>query len=393
MIVKLWAGTRVWIAVATLLSTGSGVRADWAPNDAQQEALEAVNAIRTKLGLPLYKIDERLCRAAAAHSACIDGDIKMAHGEKPGMVGFTGATPADRAHAAGYPRGAGEVINFRLNSMGVTNTVRELFDAPYHRFFFLMRGPGDMGPGAYSRTLTIDYCTYLAEGTFVHPCDGELDVPVSWSKGEAPDPRSVGHLGRSIGYPICFHYESRPREEIVVSNASITDAKGHSVDVFVNSPANDPQLAGWISDAIILPTHPLTPNTTYTVKVSAKTKSGRDVSHEWKFTTGGREITDRRDSQAEDAMHISFAAEPAAGNSVTARVINLDREGQRAFAVKARNTRGDLLASGRIRVAPSSTGSLVLNAKEPIQSVVLVPEAKMAGKDPVTRILAVRFRH
>jgi len=365
--------------------------ADWAPNDAQQEALEAVNAIRTKLGLPHYKLDERLCRAAAAHSACIDSDITLMHSEKPGIEGFTGATPVDRAHAAGYPHDAGEVIDFRLNAMSVTNTLRELFDATHNRVFFLMRGPGDIGPGAYGRTLTIDFCTWLAEGTFVYPMDGQMDVPISWSKAEVPDPRQIGRLSRLIGYPINFHYESQPREEITVSNASIEDAKGRSMDVFVNSPANDAHLEGG-GDALLRPARPLTPRTTYTVKVSAKTKSGRDISREWKFTTGGREITDRRDSQAEDALNISFSAEPGDGNSVTARVINLNRDALRSFTVKARNTRGDLLVSGHLSVAPSSTGSLVLNAKEPIQSVVLVPEGKMAGKDPVTRIRAVRFR-
>lgn len=375
-----------------MLMVAAPAWAQWKANDAQQETLEAVNAIRTKLGLPHYKLDERLCRAASAHSAYNDSAVKKGHDETPGAAGFTGVSPRDRIRAAGYPYDGSEVINYRLNIFGVTNTVRELFDAPYHRLFFLQRGKGDIGPGVYGRTLTIDFCAWPDEGTFVYPCDGQVDVPISWSKGENPDPRRIGDLPRSIGYPIYFHWESSPRQKIIVSSVTMTDAKGRPVDVFVNSAANDPQLEAWKSDALILPTRPLSPETPYVVKVTSQTESGRDISREWKFTTGGREIADRRDSQAEDALKISFAVEPGQGNSAVARVINLDREGQRSFTVKARNTRGDLLVSGRLRVAPSSTGSLLLNANEPIQSVVLVPEGKLGGKDPVTRMLAVRFR-
>ncbi|HEY3266164.1 MAG TPA: CAP domain-containing protein [Armatimonadota bacterium] len=384
---------RLWQRVPTLLalcSLAGSVQAEWAPNDAQQEALEAVNAIRAQMGLPACKIDERLCRAAVAHAAYTDR-YRDHHDERPGLEGFTGATPAARARAAGYPNSAGEVINYRLSGMGVTNTVRELFDAPYHRLFWLHGGPTDIGAGICGRTLVIDYWARPVTGAVFYPQDGQKDVPVSWAKGENPDPRRIFHLARVIGYPIVFNWDAWPREEIVVSGAALADAKGQPVDIAVNTPANDPHLEHG-STVVLLPRRPLAPHATYTVNLRATTKAGRDISRTWSFTTGGREIEDRRDSQAEAEMNISFVAEPSGSTGATARILNLDGNRTRRFLVKARNGAGDLLASSRVRVLPSSGATVELSTKEPVQSVVLFSEGT-TGEDPVTRVLAVRVRH
>lgn len=383
---------RAWLALwAGLLWLSAGARADWKPTDVQSEALEALNAIRAEMGLPLHRLDERLCAAATAHSAFVH-QHRLSHDEKPDLAGFTGETPSKRAKAAGYPDWAGEAISYRLQSRGVTMAVRILADAPYHRGAWLQLNGGDIGVGAYMDVLTINYHAPYGEGTIVMPFDGQTDVPVSWSRGENPDPRDVWKLPETIGFPIAFQWETPYRDPMVFAGATLTDAKGVAVDVALNTPANDPALKSGYR-VLIIPKRPLRALTEYTVRVSARSESGTDLSREWRFTTGDGTVPDMLDTETEKAMGIDVRATPGPGDGVTVRVLDRGRGRYRSFMVKARNGRGELLASTRLHVPPSQAASVVLKAKEPVFSVVLVPTGP-GGGIPVTRVVkdAVRVR-
>lgn len=125
----------------------------------------------------------------------------------------------------------------------------------------------------------------------------------------------------------------------------------------MNTFENGPQLK-YADEALILPIRPLKPHARYTVAVSAKTKSGKDISRRWHVTTGGGAASDLNERYTENTLEVSCAAELAAGEdySAVARVINLDRSKRRRFLVKSRNTQGKLLASARLRVGPGTQG-------------------------------------
>jgi hypothetical protein len=65
---------------------------------------------------------------------------------------------------------------------------------------------------------------------------------------------------------------------------SLSDARGAAVPGFIYTPANDPWL---MVSAFFIPTKPLHPNTTYTVKAHA-TVADKPVDQTWSFTTGGK---------------------------------------------------------------------------------------------------------
>lgn len=183
-------------ALFILFVTPVLARAEWTPNDAQQEALQAVNAIRKEMKLPPYTQDEHLSKAAMAHAAFTDR-YNMHHEEKPGLDGFTGVKVRDRIRAAGYPSHpdiASEVISYRLEMKGVTMCVRRLLDAPYHRSFWMHPGSMSIGAGVYGQTITIDYAGSPEEGTVVYPYDGQTDVPVLWTQRENPNPHRIWKL-------------------------------------------------------------------------------------------------------------------------------------------------------------------------------------------------------
>src|SRR5210317_2635917 len=86
--------------------------ATWAGLPAQASAeFERVERLRLQAGLPGFTHDEQLAAAASRHAAYLDRHREpgvaahglSAHRQEQGLEGFSGAMPADRALAAGYP--------------------------------------------------------------------------------------------------------------------------------------------------------------------------------------------------------------------------------------------------------------------------------------------------
>jgi uncharacterized protein YkwD len=86
--------------------------ASYAPGSPQRLAYDQLNAARQRCGFGLLAQSARLDLAAAAHGNYMSLNSEFGHGEVPGKPGFTGATPLDRALAAGYaPRAVGEDLS------------------------------------------------------------------------------------------------------------------------------------------------------------------------------------------------------------------------------------------------------------------------------------------
>lgn len=122
------------LIAALLFSGASGGATDF----------DLVNQLRAQAGLPALEYNEHLAGAAARHAAYLDRHREpgkaphglSAHGQQPGMTGFSGETPADRAVAAGYPHR--EVLeNVSMGYDDASSAIQGLMSAIYHRLTFL----------------------------------------------------------------------------------------------------------------------------------------------------------------------------------------------------------------------------------------------------------------
>jgi hypothetical protein len=103
-----------------------------------------VNAVRAQAGLPPLHSEPRLARAARSHAAYLDrhrepgktGQGVSAHAQEAGREGFSGATPAARALAAGYPQ-RDVLENVSMGYDSPQAALDGLMSAIYHRLTFL----------------------------------------------------------------------------------------------------------------------------------------------------------------------------------------------------------------------------------------------------------------
>ena len=122
-------------------------------------ALEAVNALRSAAGLPPLTSAPVLSEAAARHAAYLDAHRTpgpapagvSAHRQDNASGLFSGATPADRAVAAGYPhRLVLENVSMGYNSLEAS--LDGLMRAIYHRLTFLDFAADELGAATGERS-------------------------------------------------------------------------------------------------------------------------------------------------------------------------------------------------------------------------------------------------
>jgi hypothetical protein len=126
------------LLVALILAIWAGL-----PAHASRE-FERVERLRLQAGLPGFTHDEQLAAAASRHAAYLDRHREpgvaahglSAHRQEQGLDGFSGAMPADRALAAGYPHR--EVLeNVSMGYADAESALSGLMSAIYHRLTFL----------------------------------------------------------------------------------------------------------------------------------------------------------------------------------------------------------------------------------------------------------------
>ena len=124
-----------------------------------QTEFDLVNRLRAQAGLPALSADEALSAAAALHARYLDRHREpgktaqglSAHTQRAGVPDFSGATPADRAQAAGYPHR--EVLeNVSMGFTDAASAVSGLMSAIYHRFTFLDLEADQLGVAAGERS-------------------------------------------------------------------------------------------------------------------------------------------------------------------------------------------------------------------------------------------------
>lgn len=134
---------RLALALASMLAcacTGSAPPAAHPAETVASRMEDEVNQVRRQRGLDPVTLDERLTRAAQAHSE------DMAYNDFVGHHGSDGTTGHQRGRAAGYPvRLLGE--NLQMGLATVDEAVAAWMESPAHRENLLRPQFEDMGIG------------------------------------------------------------------------------------------------------------------------------------------------------------------------------------------------------------------------------------------------------
>lgn len=252
----------------------------------RRAAFDRVDGARQKVGLPVLQPDAALNAASEAHAYYVLfnwGSPGLAglgvHAEDPSLPGFTGQNSAERDRHFGYPGfQSAEVLNHTFTS---TAAVGIWIDSVYHRLPLIGRESSAFGYGeAQVGTLAVnvmDFGVGAAEsaGPTVYPYQDQTDVPAAFVGNEVPDPAPSARY--PVGYPITV--AAGGADTLSVASVTVTAAGGSPVDLIVDPPG---KVDLGSNEAAIIPSAPLTPGATYTVKVRGLL-DGRAWSDSWTF--------------------------------------------------------------------------------------------------------------
>lgn len=254
-----------------------------AANNEQMAALANANRLRSALALPPMVLDDRMNAAAQAHADYMMQNNAHGHNELSDRPGFCGEEVSDRLEAFGWGGPVWEGLTYGKPSPAIS--IRELFDAPYHRIPFLQPGTPQFGYGVNTGNAAAEVQDNKVSGVVVSPADGQEDVPSIWYCHESPSPLATHpetNPNQPVGYPIVLAEFGAGMAKIHVNSAQLLDSAGNPLPAMINTPENDPNL---INALTIIPLAPLQDGGFYKVVVSAIGGRGTPIEKTWSFRT------------------------------------------------------------------------------------------------------------
>jgi uncharacterized protein YkwD len=289
----------------------SSVRPDsYAATSEAHQAFVLLNAERERCGFGLLAQNAQLDSAATAHADWQILNNQLSHGETPGTTGFTGATPADRVTAAGYPLGGvGDEISGLYYSGSTAGTgvfaVRALLALPYHAAGMLagyrdlgiaIRGSDELGTSGTFGARTVQQFNLgftrdagrqepASDQVLSYPCEGTSGVFFEITN-ETPSPVPGRDLRASPLGPGLL-VAVRTGQALAISSATMQTLSGNVPVVLrpTMTRDNDPNAVLSANQALIIPDASLMPNTAYAVRV-AGTNDGVSFVKSFNFSTG-----------------------------------------------------------------------------------------------------------
>ena len=274
--------------------------------------LQLLQAERQRCGFSTIAQDANLDKAAVNHGGYLATDIsngnKGAHTETTGTAGFTGATPTDRAKAAGYTPGS---INeaFAHSTRATTDDAiaaaptptdravshtKFLLSTVYH-MLTLLAPRRDLGVGYAEQKGSAVFAQVtvmelgIKSGTanlpqtdlLTYPCQGTTVVDGAFVPSkETPNPLpSVGD--GTVGTPL---YLRAPEGKVLVLRTySIAGPDGVSLPATVLDSSNDPAQFLTSAQVYVLPQKALGSGTSYQVSFTG-TVDGTAFTRSFRFT-------------------------------------------------------------------------------------------------------------
>jgi hypothetical protein len=202
----------------------------------------------------------------------------VSHEEAYAVKCNIGYSLEDRLSSFGFIGGAAEDVGY-LSKKGFRETIKALFDAPYHRVAFLQPGKPHLGAGIEDNRVALDFEMNQVEGITMSPRDGQTGVPSSWDGFESPSPLRNHPVKSNVGYPIVIAGFGSHDVHIMSGTASLK-LDGVPVECYVNAPDNDEHLN---SAVLLIPVHPLAPGR-YDATADLTLINGSTKTVAWSFT-------------------------------------------------------------------------------------------------------------
>lgn len=246
----------------------------------QQDALNHINAIREKLGVPAVKLSPFLIKAAENHAKYLSiNGFWDGHDEYSNKKGFTGSDPSSRiVSVGGIPNGYYSEGLTNLQS-SIVSGIDSLMTAPYHRVSIASPSLEEIGVAISGGIVVIEYSSgEVVSGSpnsveYMYPYNGQTNVDIGFYGNEVPNPLASYGLSKS-GFILTY---SAPGEVAFDSTtAKLVNSKGVEIPVIID---------GIMGTLHIIPKTELAYNEKYTVTVSYK---GSDRSQDWKEVSGTR---------------------------------------------------------------------------------------------------------
>jgi hypothetical protein len=248
--------------------------------DDQVKLAEVVNQYRDLLGLEHVVSDPALSAAAQNHAQYMKDSGHVDHEEAYAVKSWFGYTLEDRLYCYGYVGGAAEDVGY-LTAKSSADTIKALFDAPYHRISFMQPGQIGLGAGNVDGRVALDFELNLNQGVTLSPVNGQTHVPSSWNGFESPCPLRM-HGGQAVcGYPILVAGFGPKDNKITDGSVTLTGPLGN-VECYLNTPGNDDHLS---SSLLLIPVKPLMDGT-YQASAHVIFGNGTDRTIQWSFTVG-----------------------------------------------------------------------------------------------------------
>jgi uncharacterized protein YkwD len=243
------------------------------------EMLRVHNQLRSAVGSPLLRSDERVVAAAQHHAEYLARNKNLGHDETPGAPGYTGAFVHDRLAAQGYMDATASEVATSFGSG--TEGVKSLWVLPYHRLGLMHPHAIVVGWGhaeIAGRSITVGVIVYdftsTAPDHVRSPAAGQR-VTATYSGEEFPDVIPAG-ASRPVGYPIMAVYSGA--RAVDLRSVRITQVDGPDFAYHVV-----PQL--YERDYVaVVPAAPLAKAARYHVRLEL-TVAGADIVDEWEFDT------------------------------------------------------------------------------------------------------------
>lgn len=279
-------------------TTGNVPNPQYGSSTVELAMFNAINTARTTCGFNALTENTILDKAAAAHASyMIQNGGKVTDTETAGQPGYTGASYADRAVAAGFPssvylggESAGFYTNATLNNDQYgANIVNEWLTGVYH-IAVAVWPVNEIGVGQAQQSFN-GFPNVMASNTIAnltatpgnlpltYPCEGVTGAPYE-EAGESPTPPNVSG---AYGTPVAV--AGNPTDKITLSSGTMTDTQGNVITLQVLNSATDPNKLLPAFEAVAYPANPLQPNVKYSVTLNG-TYNGQPFTRTFSFTTG-----------------------------------------------------------------------------------------------------------
>jgi len=283
------AGAHICIAQPSLVAAqgaaAAGASAPAISEDQKRIVMSTINSYRAQAHLGNMTWNDAVSKAAYKHSqyrASNPNVRESQHNETAGLPYFTAVNFWDRAALAGY---SGDIYSEGMRqevdpNIDPAQVVKALMTGPYHRQPFFTAGPVCVGAGVYQSIWTFDFGGKPAPVS-TWPVNGATGVPRSGTPKDRPDPMRIhGTTVDDPGYVVTVQFAAGGFK---YKEATMADASGAPVKLYVNHPQNDP-FCGYC--VIMIPAAKLAAHTVYKCHLAGTMPDGKPLAKDWSFTTG-----------------------------------------------------------------------------------------------------------